>query len=486
MKRVVIVGGGITGLATAHALEKAREPYDVKMLEADVRLGGSIITHGYSGFTIDGGPDSWVAEKTHATRLAREVGLGDELIAPRPEARKLYVLSGKTLHGMPVGIALGLPTDWRSYLGTELLELDTKLRVLLESMIPPKTFAGDEDESIASFVARRLGAEVQERIGAPLARTLFAGDAGALSVRACLPQLVDAEAKHGSLVGAMRALRERREGLPHLAENDERSFVSLKGGMGDLVTYVAHRLRDAEVSTNRAVVKLARLPEGDPRGPWAVETSSGTLFTDHVALTVPAHASSSMVSEFDATLSRMLGDVAFVSTATVALAYRNYDMRHPLDAAGVLVPRGEGRPIVGCTFVSSKWDHRAPSGQSLVQITLGGAGAEHILSRDDDALVRLAREQLRELVGIERPPVLTKVFRFDRSSPQRALGHLGRVRRLMDRAATWPGLYLGGSGLSGAGVSEAIKQGEEIAMRINEMRALLTPSDRTRQSRLPT
>jgi oxygen-dependent protoporphyrinogen oxidase len=467
MKRVVIVGGGITGLAAAYALEKSAEPCEVRVIEAESRLGGNLVTLSHNGFTIDGGPDSWVATKPHATRLAKAVGLGDELIGTRPDTRKVYIVWKNKLHAMPEGLVLGIPTEWKPFAETELFGLDTKLRALLEPIVPRKVFAGDDDdESIGSFVTRRLGSDIADRIAGPLLGGIFAGDPDSLSVRACVPQFVEAEAKYGSIILAMRALRkERKEKLP-IGEYEASTFLSLKRGMGDLVTYLAHRLRDAELSPSSPATNVARLPEGDARGRWAVTTARGVLHADHVALTVPAHASARLVGDFDPTLASMLGEVGYVSTATVFLAYRKYDVRHPLDAVGFLVPRTENRPIVACTFVSSKWDHRAPSGQALLRVFIGGAGAEHYLGRDDGALVRLAREQVLDLIGIERPPTFSKVFRFNRASPQPTVGHLGRMRRLLERTASHPGLYVGGNGFIGTGIPDSIKQGEEIAARI--------------------
>jgi oxygen-dependent protoporphyrinogen oxidase len=478
MKRVVIVGGGITGLATAYALEKSGEPCEVRVIEAGPRLGGNLVTWNHNGFTIDGGPDSWVATKPHATRLAKAVGLGDELIGTRADTRKVYIVWKKQLHAMPEGLVLGIPTEWKPFAQTELFGLDTKLRALLEPIIPRKLFAGDEDESIASFIGRRLGSDISERIAGPLLGGIFAGDPESLSVRACVPQLVEAEAEYGSLVRAMRVLRAARKKNAGAGEVEASTFISLKRGMGDLVTYLAHRLRDAELTTDCAAERVAQLPAGDSRGRWAVETTRGTMFADHVALTVPAHASAGLVRELDPGLSRMLGAMRYVSTATVFLAYRKYDVRHPLDAVGFLVPRGENRPILACTFVSSKWDHRAPSGQALMRVFIGGAGAEQHLALDDDALVRLAREQLYDLIGIERPPVFGKVFRFNRASPQPTVGHLGRMRTLLGRVATWEGLYVAGNGFIGTGIPDSIKQGEEVAARIMGSRSSLHPAER--------
>lgn len=467
MKRVVIVGGGITGLATAHALEKAGAGVHVRLLEAGPRLGGNLVTLRHNGFIIDGGPDSWVATKPHATRLAKEVGLGDELIGTKPDTRKVYIVWQRQLHAMPEGLVLGIPTEWAPFAKTDLLGWDAKLRAALDLVVPQRLYGPGEDESIASFVSRRLGPDISDRIAGPLLGGIFAGTAEALSVRACLPQLVDAEAKYGSLIRAMRELRASRKAQAADGGGGEASaFVSLKRGVGDLVVNVAHRLKYAEVATSRPVLGLAKLPEGDVRGRWALETAEGALYADDVATTLPAHAASRLVRGVDAGLADMFDEVEYVSTATIFLAYRKFDVRHPLDAVGFLVPRAENRPIIACTFVSSKWDHRAPSGQVLLRVFMGGAGNQGVLDRDDDALVRLAREQVLDLLGIDRPPSFSKVFRFDKASPQPTVGHLERMARVHARVATHAGLHVGGNGYVGTGIPDSVKQGEEIAARI--------------------
>lgn len=471
MKRVVIVGGGITGLSLAHALEKAEERCSVRLVEGGPHLGGNMQTVRHNGYVIDAGPDAWVSNKPHATRLAREVGLGDELIGTRADTRKVYIVWKKELHPMPEGLVLGVPTEWRPLADSTLLDVDSKLRALMDLLVPRKALSGDQDESIGAFIARRLGPDVSERLAAPLLGGIFAGDADSLSIKACVPQFVEAEAKYGSLVLAMRALREARRKQAAGGEREASAFTSLKRGVGDLIVNVAHRLRDAEVTTGNAVTEVTRLEEGDARGRWAVQTAKGgTLYADDVALTVPAHAAAKMLAGVDGALASMLADVTYASTATVFLAFRKFDVRHPLDAVGFLVPKTEGRPILACTFVSSKWDHRAPSGQILLRVFIGGANQEHVLQRTDEELCLMAREQLRDLLGIDRTPMFTKVFRWTKASPQPTVGHLARMRAVLERVATHPGLHVGGNGYVGTGIPDAVKQGEEIAERIEAAR----------------
>jgi oxygen-dependent protoporphyrinogen oxidase len=471
MKRVVIVGGGITGLAIAHALEKAEQRCDVRIVEAGSHLGGNVVTIRHNGFIIDAGPDSWVASKPHATRLAKAVGLGDELIGTRPDTRRVHIVWQRKLYPMPEGLIFGVPTEIKPIIDSELLGWDAKVRAGLDLLVPPRRWKEDDDESLGSFISRRLGPDVAERIAGPLLGGIFAGDPYSLSARACVPQLVEAEREHGSLVLAMRALKAKRRDQSPAGGVEPSAFISLKRGVGDLVINVAHRLRDAEVFTRRAARRVDRLPEGDTRGRWIVETTEGPLYADDVALAVPALVVAPLVAGFDPELADMCSKIAYTSTATIFLAYRKYDVRHPLDSVGFLVPRAENRPILACTFVSSKWDHRAPAGQILLRIFVGGAGNEAMLERDDEELVRIARGQVLDLLGIERPPMFAKVFRFRNATPQPYVGHIPRVRRILTRVATHRGLHVGGNGYLGTGIPDAIRQGEEIAARITPLRS---------------
>lgn len=471
MKRVVIVGGGITGIAAAHALERAIARCEVRLVERAAHLGGSVQTIRHNGFTIDAGPDSWSTADSHTTRLAQEVGLGNELIAPRPEAERSYVAWQRHLHPVPADVFLDPAIPLTPLLEGELLGWDAKLRAMLERIVPRRAASApsDDDESIATFVSRRLGAEVAERLADPIFGAALAGDIASLSVHAAAPWLAEAEREQGSVLAAVAAAQQKKTRAA-IADTEAASHVSLKRGIGDLVVNVAHKLRDAEVLTSCAARALVRLPPGDARGRWQLETASGPLHADDVVLAVPAYVAADLVEGIDEELASMCRELVYASVVSVFLAYRKFDVRHPLDARGILVPRAENRPLRECSFVSSAWDHRAPAGQLLLRVALGGVGREDVAAESEDALVTIARAQVRDLLGIERPPLFAKVFRFERAIVQPTLGHLGRVQRIVARASTHPGLHVGGGGYREPTIERSVRDGEALAAAVTPLR----------------
>jgi oxygen-dependent protoporphyrinogen oxidase len=467
-RRVVVVGGGITGLATARtlikrALERAR-PLSVTLIEQSPRLGGNLRTERVDGFVLDAGPDSWVANKPQATALARELSLGPSLVGTDERHRRYFVAWQGKLHPVPEGLVLGVPTRLAPLAFTPLFSIPGKLRMAAEPFVRPRRFEGDEDESIADFATRRLGREAADRLVAPLLGGISAGDASEISVRASFPQLVAMERQHGSLVRGMRASQRARapsspKGAPPSA------FVSLDQGVGGLVDALEARLRadGADVRTGTAVDGLTR------SGPsWRLALSGGqSLEADDVVLAVPGHRSATLLSGVDDAVSRALSDIRYASTATVFLAYRTAELGHPLDGVGFVVPRSLGRSILAATWVSSKWRGRAPEGHALVRAFFGGAAGEGVLAGADEDLTRLARSELGALMGITAEPLWSRVFRFDRVSAQMRVGHLAAMRGiragLAERA---PGIHVAGGGYDGVGIPDCIRQADEVAIAI--------------------
>ena len=483
-RRVVIVGGGITGLATAYRLLKATRDgqanqsspsIEVTVIEGRPELGGNIRTERTEGLIIDGGPDAFVVTKPHATALCKELGLGDRLIGTTAENRKVYILHRGRLHALPEGMVLTVPTRILPMVQTRLLSWPAKARMALDLVLPRQRDAADE--SIGQFMRRRLGREVTERIAEPLLGGIFAGDVEALSARSTFPQLVELEERHGSLIKGVLAQRRARAaaaGGTSSSSTAPSAFFALIGGMGELIETLA-----AEVTRRggglRTSTRIDRIVAGDPTPRFRVEARGPSgepevIEADDLVLALPAYAAAHVVRELDADLASILRAVPYESTATVFLGYRRGDVPHPLDATGLIIPKTERRRALAATFVTSKWEHRAPPGVALLRVFLGGHRDPSALELSDDGLLRLARDELAALIGVKAEPFFTRVFRHERGSAQPVVGHADRMRRARERTAAHPGLHLAGAAFEGVGIPDCVRQAGEVASRILDKR----------------
>jgi oxygen-dependent protoporphyrinogen oxidase len=444
----VIVGGGITGLATAHGLAAAGRRF--LLVEAAKRLGGTIGTEHVDGFLIDQGPDSFLATRPEGRALCESLGLGDALITPEPSARRVYVRSRGRLRAMPEGMVLGVPTSIASFLGSDFLPLGAKLRMGLDLLLPR---GRAEEESIAGFVGRRFGREAVAVIAEPLLAGIHSGRAEDLSMHANFPQIVALERKYRSLIRGFRALARAGAG--------ESPFLSLREGMGQLVDGVSRTLPEGSVLLGRRAVRLGRTAAG-----WALDLHDGTRIEARSAvLAIRSHEAAVLVEGFAPDLAAVLSEIAYASSAVLFYAYERDQVASPLDAFGFVTRPGEGR-VMAATFVSSKFAGRAPPGKVLLRAFAGGARDEDALRLSDAELSELVRRELAELLGIRGAPLFTRVFRYDRATPQMRVGHAGRVARLRAREAEHPGLYIAGAGYEGVGIPECVRQGWQVAQRI--------------------
>lgn len=494
--RVVIGGGGVSGLATAYRLLRAGRTRDgrrveVTLLEGRDRLGGNVRTERHEGYVIDGGPDAWVTAKPHASALARELGLGDRLIGTTPENRRVLVLDRGRVHPFPEGMLLTVPTQVWPFLRTRLLSPAGKARAGLDLVLPRR--AGEADESIASFVRRRFGDEVLRKIGAPLLGGVFAGDVEALSIRATFPQLVELERKHRSLVlGARREMRARaaaRKGGPAPSV-----FHSLPGGVGELIEALAKAVTDAggKIATGTRVTRVEAGPAGGGAGGageggaggagqaaagaggarWRVRAEGpggeSILDADCVVLAMPGHAAAGLLREIDRDMAGDLAAVPYVSSVVVGLAYPRDRVAHKLNSTGVITTDKHDQPIMAVTFLSSKWAGRAPEGGALFRVFMGGAGREETLAMSDATLISIAEKELGKLVGTSGAPLFARVYRHERASAQPVLGHEQRVARVRAKEKAHPGLFVVGAAMDGVGIPDCIRQATDLAKRVLE------------------
>ena len=446
---VVVVGGGIAGLAATLALHESGR--DVRLLEAGARLGGVIRTETTGGFVVEAGPDAILAQKPDGLDLCRTLGLANQLVPINPVSRTVFVLHRGRLQPLPEGMMLAVPTRVLPFLRSRLFSWPGKIRIGMDLLMPRR--ACDEDESIASLLRRRFGEEAVERLGEPLMAGIHAGDPEQLSIQATFPRFVELERRHRSLIRGMWACRPRGPAAARPA------FYSLAGGLGEMVDALRRRLPADTVRLAARVKGLRR-----ETGGFAVTLADGSsLRTQCVILAVPAPAAARLLAEMSREAGLLLQTVPFASSATVALGYRREDVAHPLDGYGMLVPRGEGRRTSACSFVSSKFPGRAPEGHVLLRAFLGGARDPDLLQLTDSELAALARREMRDVLGLRGTPVLERVYRWPRATPQMTVGHQERMNRLDRIVEGVPGLFLTGAGLHGTGLPDAIADGGRAA-----------------------
>jgi len=459
--RLVVVGGGITGLAAAHhALELARArriALELTLVEARERLGGTIATERAGGFLIEAGPDSFLSEKPWALALCRRLGLEDRLARTDDRYRKVFVWHAGRLHPLPDGWELLAPTRLAPFLSSRLFSWPGTLRMAFD-LVLPRGIA--DDESLGAFVRRRLGREALERVAQPLVAGIYTADPDDLSLTATMPRFAELEKQERSIILGLR--RARRRALETGVSGARWSlFVTLKEGMEDLVAALATRLQPGTVLLKQRVAGVER--RGDR---WRVATAEGAdLDADRVIVATESHAAARMLRYVDPTLATLLAEIPYASSATVTLGYRRADVPHPLDGFGFVVPRTEKRALLACTFSSVKYAGRAPEGDVLLRAFVGGALNEAVLELDDAPLVMRARAELREALGITAAPALARVFRWPKAMPQYHVGHLARVETIERRAGALPGLDLAGGAYRGVGIADCVRSGEAAAER---------------------
>ena len=443
--RVAVIGGGIAGLAAARRLEALAPGAAVSLVERDVVLGGKIRTDRLDGFVVETAPDSFLSRKERGVGLCRELGLGDELIARRPEHRGSFVRRGDELHPLPEGLTGMIPTSLDALETTELLSAQGKVRFAAEADVPPSD--GVEDESVAAFVSRRFGREAYDGLVEPLMTGIYGGDGEQLSLRATFPQLRAIEREHGSLL----------RGLTATSPGDAPPFLSLRGGMDVLVDALRGGFERTEVLAGRGAERVTR----DESGYRVGLSDDEALAVDGVVMATPAHVTAELLAELDPELAAIHAEIPYASSVVVSLGYSRADVV-PLDGYGYVVPRAEGGDVLACTWSSQKWEHRAPEECVLVRVYLGRFGERDVTSDTDDELVAGGRGEIAFL-GVSARPVLTCVHRWPLGMPQYVVGHPDRLERIDSALAGHPGLALAGAAYRGVGIPDCIASGEAAA-----------------------
>ncbi|MEO2030655.1 MAG: protoporphyrinogen oxidase [Planctomycetaceae bacterium] len=467
MSRVAVIGGGISGLAAAHRLTELDTSLDIVVFESGDRPGGVLATEWVDGFRIELGPDSMLTQLPWGIDLCRRIGLTDELIGTSEEHRQTWIVRSGRLLPLPEGLAIMAPTRIWPAVRSPILSLTGKLRLAWEPFIPRRSETGDE--SLADFACRRVGREALERLVQPLVSGIYMADPQRLSMQAALPRFVAMESQHGSLIRAAR--RQAGNGQTKPAVDDrtglpDSMFVAPRAGMGDLISALADRISLGSIRLRSEVKKMT------PRsgGGWRLTGESGSADLDEnfdgVILAIPSDCSARLLNEIDIPLANQLTHIEHSGCVVVTLAFECGDIGHPLNGYGFVVPLIEQRDIIACTFSSVKYANRAPEGQVLLRVFLGGAMRTDLMDRDDEALLRIVLRELTDLLRIQARPALVRVVRWPNVMPQYHVGHLDRIDRIDAAVAGIHGLELAGNSYRGVGIPHCIRSGELAAERI--------------------
>ena len=449
---VLVIGGGIAGLAAAY--EVTRLGGRALVLEAGGRPGGVILTERVDGFLIDAGPDAILAQRPAALDLCRELGLGHRL-TPTLLPRTAYILRSGRLHPLPEASVLGIPARLAPLAATGLFSTAGKARMALDLVLPRRR-ANGVDESIGAFMRRRFGDEVVRYLAQPLLAGIHSGDVDRLSMRALFPRLVEAEARHRSLIRAFRTM--------HGGSSKDGLFRSLPGGIGELVDALVAALPSDAIRLSSPVRHIDRLPDGGYRVALA---SGDEIDGPAVVVSTPTYVAAEMLRRLDARLAALCAEVPYASSVTVALGYRRSAVSHGLEGSGFLVPKAErAERLMAASWVSSKWPGRAPEGFVLLRAFLGGARDPELMAWNDDDLVALAHRELSRLLGIAGSPSLARLYRWERANAQHEVGHLARLDGIEQCLARWPGLHVTGSGFRGTGLTDCVGDARRVATAV--------------------
>ena len=454
----VVVGGGLAGLVAADEL--ARHDSDVCVVLPGGRPGGVLGTVHADGWLVERSADCLLAARPEGVALVKRLGLEHELIGVQPVARRALVWhAGRTLP-TPAGFRLMAPGRIWPLLASPLLSPAGRARLAWERFVPARPAHAGDDESLESFAVRRLGREAFERLVQPLAAGIWTADPARLSMAAACPDFLAMEREHGSLWAGERARLDRAP-VPDAAGARYGQFVTFAGGMETLPQRLADDLRRRGV---RFVEGTASAVARTADGRWQVMTdAAGPLTADAVVVATPAAVAGRLLTAVDAGLAGELAAIEYAGSCIVSLGFAREQVAHPLDAAGVVIPRSAGRRILAVSFSSSKFPGRAPPGCVLMRVFIGGALDPEATALSDDALVARAREEVGEILGARGEPRLTRVERWDRAMPQYHVGHLARVARIETAAARHAGLALAGAAYEGVGIPQVIASGQKAA-----------------------
>lgn len=483
MKRIIIIGGGVAGLGAAFKVKRAAaEGHDVEffLVEKDPRLGGKIQTEivpdplEKGRFIVDGGPDCFLTEKPACHRIAKLTGIFDDELPTDDSRKKTWILSRGKLHQMPDGVMMFAPTKFLPFATTGLFSWPGKIRMAMDLFIPPKKLVPGQfnDETLESFVVRRMGRECLDRLAEPLVGGVHASDPAQMSLAATFPRLLEMEQNYGSLLKAFIAIRRKVEEMRRKyptkpGEKPRTFFTSFVNGMQQLTDSMADAAGREHMRTGVSVTSIQRMSKSG----WRVLLSDGFFIEgDAIIVATESWMAEPLIRPLDENIADALAAIPTSSSATISIAFNENEVGFDLNAFGVLCPLIENRALMAATYSSTKWPGRAPKGRVLLRGFVGGPHNQEILKHSDQELVQITLEEFHDILGLNpfAKPLFSRVFRWYLGMPQYTLGHLERVERIENRCGQIPGLALAGGSYRGVGVPNCIESGERAVSKTLE------------------
>lgn len=455
---VVILGGGLAGLSSAEdLLRHAGDQVTVTVIDAGEQPGGVIRTKSHDGWVIEGSADSFLAARPEGMELVKRLGLEDDIISVAKPVRRALILHKGQLIPIPAGFRLLAPGHIQSILCTPILSFAGKLRVLCE---PWMSKSKADDESLQHFATRRLGREAFEKLVQPLVAGIWTADPARLSMAAACPDFLAMEQEYGSLfIGERARLKQSQHGQ---AASGARygQFVSLARGMETLPLRLAEYVQASGGDLlQEKITSLQSI-----RNKWQVVLNHRRpIEADSVIMALPAPKAAEVLRSANPEVASCLEKIEYAGSAVVSLGYEKACIAHPLNAAGLVIPRSEGRSILAISFLSSKFSGRAPAGHALIRVFVGGALDPEASTLDDGMLLERVQREAAAILGIQGTPKLSQIDRWHASMPQYHVGHVSRVKSLFSKVQAIPGFALAGAAYSGVGIPQVIASGQQAA-----------------------
>jgi len=445
MKKIAVIGGGISGLTIAYLLLNKKPELDVTVYEADNRPGGKIWTEQADGYLCERGPNGFLDNKPMTLELCKSLGI--ELVRSNENSKKRFILSGGKLNA--------LPESPSSFIKSDLLSWGGKIRLLGE-LIAQK---GPDDETVAAFITRRLGKEALEKLIDPMCSGIYAGDPYNMSMKSCFPRIKELEQEYGGLIRAMIKIKKQRK-TEKVSAAPAGNLTSFYDGAQTITNALAQKIGDRL----RLGVPVQGISMDNDR--YQVHTADDIADTDIVVMASPAYAASGILKDMDTELSKILSDIPYPHVSVVCLGYKTENLTHPLNGFGFLVPGIEGRKILGTLWDSSIFPNRASGDTVLLRTMIGGAKHPEMTDLSDDKISDIVFDELKPLLGLKKDPDMLRVYRWEKAIPQYIPDHIDKLKIIDERLKKFPGLYLTGNAYKGIGINDCVVSGHRVVDEI--------------------